>query len=369
MRGIPDNRLANRSIAGGVCRLLYLILWEIYNETKFLSLLSCTAMAGIEERFQAAVNVIKGLPKNGPYQPSTSMMLKFYGLFKQASEGACSQGKPHFWDVVGRAKWDAWNSNRHLSKEQAMQRYVESLQEIIETMSFTENVQNFVGKLDDLGNINLDELELVSPGMRELAESHPNSPFHSRTNSPQHGASSNGLAEGAETPVTATTTTTESLTNGHMTPILPTPLTNGYVSKASNGYGAHDTSTQHNYTSNSSVAIVEPSDDEYDDPYDTMLPQELTQALTHNTDLLRQIQSTVASMNSDMVAVQQRVRAVEQSLLELRNLQKTAQSARGGRRQPAWWPFKDISPIWFVVLVLWPFLVRRVARMVEQKRR
>jgi len=56
-------------------------------------------MAAIEERFQAAVNVIKGLPKNGPYQPSTSMMLKFYGLFKQATEGGCDQKKPGFWDI------------------------------------------------------------------------------------------------------------------------------------------------------------------------------------------------------------------------------------------------------------------------------
>ncbi|XP_064556904.1 acyl-CoA-binding domain-containing protein 5 [Drosophila montana] len=318
-------------------------------------------MAGIEERFQAAVNVIKGLPKNGPYQPSMSMMLKFYGLFKQASEGNCSPKKPPFWDVVGRAKWDAWNSNRNLSKEQAMQRYVESLQEIIETMSFTENVQNFVGSLEGLTNINLDELELISPGMRELAESHPNSPFHSRTNSPQHGSSSNGVGVGVvDAPIVAAST--ETLTNGHMT-----PLTNGYTSKTSNGYAAHDTSSNNNYTNNSSVAIVEPSDDEYDDPYETMLPQELTEAITHNTDLLRQIQNTVASMNTDMAAVQQRVRCMEQSLLELRNAQKT--QAAAGRKQPAWWLFKDISPLWFAVLVLWPFLVRRLARMVESRRR
>ncbi|XP_062121395.1 acyl-CoA-binding domain-containing protein 5 [Drosophila sulfurigaster albostrigata] len=311
-------------------------------------------MAGIEERFQAAVNVIKGLPKNGPYQPSTSMMLKFYGLFKQASEGSCSQKKPAFWDVVGRAKWDAWNNNSQLSKEQAMQRYVESLQEIIETMSFTENVQNFVGSLDGLGNINLDELELVSPGMRELAESHPNSPFHSRTNSPQHGSSSNEDITATETPVAST--------NGHAT-----PLSNGYASKLSNGYGEPTTTTtSHNYTHNSSVAIVDPSDDEYDDPYDTMLPQELTQAITHNTDMLRQIQSTIASMNNDMAAVQQRVRGMEQTLLELR---KATSATSSRRQQPAWWPFKNISPLWFAVLVLWPFLVRRVARLVESKRR
>nr|XP_016945788.1 acyl-CoA-binding domain-containing protein 5 [Drosophila suzukii]XP_016945789.1 acyl-CoA-binding domain-containing protein 5 [Drosophila suzukii] len=315
-------------------------------------------MAAIEERFQAAVNVIKGLPKNGPYQPSTSMMLKFYGLFKQATEGGCDQKKPGFWDIVGKAKWDAWNDNRHLSKEQAMQRYVESLQEIIETMSFTENVQNFVGSLDGLGNISLDELELVSPGMRELAESHPNSPFHSRTNSPQHGSSCNSEAEVevAATPLVASTETIKE--NGHSSP----PLTNGYGPKSSN-YAQHDA---HNFTSNSSVAIVDPSDDEYDDPYD--LSHELTQAIAQNTDLLRQIQAAISRMNSDVGAVQQRVRSLEQSLNELRSGQKgtakgtmTAQS----RTLPAWWPFRNISPLWFAVLILWPFLVRRFARMLQ----
>lgn len=143
-------------------------------------------MSSVEERFQAAVNVIKGLPKNGPYQPSTTMMLEFYGLFKQATKGPCCEKKPAFWDVYGRAKWDAWQKRRNLSQQQAMQQYVDCLQRIIETMSYTENVQNFVGSLSDLENINLDELDKVMPGMKELAESHPNSPFNTRQNSPQH---------------------------------------------------------------------------------------------------------------------------------------------------------------------------------------
>ena len=70
-----------------------------------------------------------------------------------------------------------------------MQKYVEGVGEIIETMSFTENVQSFVNSLDNV-NINLDDLELLAPGMKEKALSHPNSPFSSRTNSPQHGSSS-----------------------------------------------------------------------------------------------------------------------------------------------------------------------------------
>eukprot|EP00099_Drosophila_melanogaster_P017782 NP_608729.1 uncharacterized protein Dmel_CG8814 [Drosophila melanogaster] len=317
-------------------------------------------MAAIEERFQAAVNVIKGLPKNGPYQPSTSMMLKFYGLFKQATEGRPDvDKKPGFWDIVGKAKWQAWNDNRHLTKEEAMQRYVESLQEIIETMSFTENVQNFVGSLDSLGNISLDELELVSPGMKELAESHPNSPFHSRTNSPQHGSSCNGEPEPEpQATSTAPLATSETIKeNGHSSP----PLTNGYGPKPTASYTQHDT---HNFTSNSSVAIVDPSDDEYDDPYD--LSHELTQAIGQNTDLLRQIQAAITRMNSDVGAVQQRVRSLEQSLNELRSGQKAAKGTVAQPRSlPAWWPFRNISPLWFAVLILWPFLVRRFARMLQ----
>lgn len=149
-------------------------------------------MSSVEERFQAAVNVIKGLPKNGPYQPSTAMMLEFYSLYKQATKGSCSEKKPAFWDVYGRAKWEAWQKKSHLSQQQAMEQYVDCLQRIIETMSYTENVQTFIGSLSDLENINLDELEKVSPGMKELAESHPNSPFNTRQNSPQHVANFQG---------------------------------------------------------------------------------------------------------------------------------------------------------------------------------
>jgi acyl-CoA-binding protein len=30
---------------------------------------------------------------------------KFYGYFKQAKEGECTDPKPGFWDVVKKAKW------------------------------------------------------------------------------------------------------------------------------------------------------------------------------------------------------------------------------------------------------------------------
>jgi len=41
----------------------------------------------------------------GSFQPSYEMMLTFYGLYKQATNGRCTSSRPYMWDVVGRAKW------------------------------------------------------------------------------------------------------------------------------------------------------------------------------------------------------------------------------------------------------------------------
>ncbi|XP_035521212.1 acyl-CoA-binding domain-containing protein 4-like [Morone saxatilis] len=58
-----------------------------------------------QRRFQAAVDVIHNLPKNGSYRPSYEVMLRFYSLYKQAVCGPCTVPRPGFWDPVGRYKW------------------------------------------------------------------------------------------------------------------------------------------------------------------------------------------------------------------------------------------------------------------------
>lgn len=83
-----------------------------------------------EERFNAAVEVIRGLPKNGSFQPSHELQLKFYAYYKQATQGSteeCKVPKPRFWDIVGNAKWDAWMKLGNMSKQEAMEKYVEEL--------------------------------------------------------------------------------------------------------------------------------------------------------------------------------------------------------------------------------------------------
>uniref|UniRef100_A0A3Q1FSW7 Acyl-CoA-binding domain-containing protein 5 n=1 Tax=Acanthochromis polyacanthus TaxID=80966 RepID=A0A3Q1FSW7_9TELE len=95
-------------------------------------------------RFQAAVKVIKSLPPDGPFQPSNDMMLKFYSYYKQATVGSCNIPRPGFWDAVGKAKWDAWNSLGDMSKEEAMAAYVDEMKLILEGMPVTDEVEELL---------------------------------------------------------------------------------------------------------------------------------------------------------------------------------------------------------------------------------
>lgn len=58
-------------------------------------------------------------------------MLRFYGLYKQATEGKCNQPKPSFWAVINKAKWDAWKCLGNMPKEEAMKKYVEELKQVM----------------------------------------------------------------------------------------------------------------------------------------------------------------------------------------------------------------------------------------------
>ncbi|KAM9230027.1 acyl-CoA-binding domain-containing protein 5 isoform 1-T1 [Dugong dugon] len=97
-----------------------------------------------ETRFEAAVKVIQSLPKNGSFQPTNEMMLKFYSFYKQATEGPCKNSRPGFWDPIGRYKWDAWSSLGDMTKEEAMVAYVEEMKKILETMPMTEKVEELL---------------------------------------------------------------------------------------------------------------------------------------------------------------------------------------------------------------------------------
>ncbi len=62
-------------------------------------------------------------------RPSNEDLLKLYSLFKQASEGDITGERPGGFDFKGAAKFDAWLAIKGLQAEEAMQQYVELVNE------------------------------------------------------------------------------------------------------------------------------------------------------------------------------------------------------------------------------------------------
>lgn len=56
-------------------------------------------------------------------------LLQFYGLYKQATVGKCNTAKPGLFALQAKAKWNAWNELQDMTKEEAMQKYVDSMRE------------------------------------------------------------------------------------------------------------------------------------------------------------------------------------------------------------------------------------------------
>jgi diazepam-binding inhibitor (GABA receptor modulating acyl-CoA-binding protein) len=68
--------------------------------------------------------------KNLSERPDNLTLLKIYALFKQGSAGDAEGKRPGFTDMVGRAKWDAWDALKGTSKEDAMQQYIDLIGEL-----------------------------------------------------------------------------------------------------------------------------------------------------------------------------------------------------------------------------------------------
>jgi acyl-CoA-binding protein len=78
-------------------------------------------MSDLKATFEQAVADSKNLPE----RPDNATLLKLYALYKQATSGDVDGKRPGFSDMVGRAKWDAWNEIKGTASEAAMKQYVE----------------------------------------------------------------------------------------------------------------------------------------------------------------------------------------------------------------------------------------------------
>ena len=83
-------------------------------------------MADLNADFEAAVANSKKLSQ----RPDNGTLLKIYGLYKQATVGDNAEKKPGFGDMIGRAKWDAWNGFKGTGSEDAKRQYIELIQSL-----------------------------------------------------------------------------------------------------------------------------------------------------------------------------------------------------------------------------------------------
>ena len=80
----------------------------------------------LKDQFEAAVADSKNLPE----RPDNATLLKLYALYKQGSAGDAEGKRPGFTDMVGRAKWDAWNEMKETTSDDAMQQYVDLIESL-----------------------------------------------------------------------------------------------------------------------------------------------------------------------------------------------------------------------------------------------
>ena len=82
----------------------------------------------IEKSFYEAKERVESLD----YRPSNEHLLKLYGFYKQATEGDITGDRPGGFDFKAIAKYDSWASLRGMTKEDAMQAYIDLVNSLIE---------------------------------------------------------------------------------------------------------------------------------------------------------------------------------------------------------------------------------------------
>ncbi|AMD21832.1 HFL024Wp [Eremothecium sinecaudum] len=75
------------------------------------------------EEKAAAVNAL-------PQTPNRDELLKLYALYKQATVHDNTKEKPGIFNMKDRYKWDAWESLKGMSQEDAEQEYIRLADEL-----------------------------------------------------------------------------------------------------------------------------------------------------------------------------------------------------------------------------------------------
>ncbi|KAJ7122739.1 hypothetical protein C8R44DRAFT_784410 [Mycena epipterygia] len=105
----------------------------------------------IDAQFDRAVEIVQGLPKTGPIQTGYDEKLTMYSLYKQATVGNVTSPRPGIWDMLGRAKWDAWAKHKDLDPYEAKWLYVGALMKVLRKYSDRTVSADLIQELESYG--------------------------------------------------------------------------------------------------------------------------------------------------------------------------------------------------------------------------
>lgn len=84
-------------------------------------------MSELEKQFKETLEFVQNA--DADFSPSNELKLEMYALYKQATEGDVSGKKPGMMDLVGKAKYSAWQKIKGMSSDEAMQTYIDKVAE------------------------------------------------------------------------------------------------------------------------------------------------------------------------------------------------------------------------------------------------
>ncbi|CAI5456181.1 unnamed protein product [Caenorhabditis angaria] len=109
----------------------------------------------LQQKFDAAVEIIQKLPKTGPVSTSNDQKLTFYSLFKQATIGNVNTDRPGIFSIVERKKWDSWKELEGVSQDEAKERYIKALNEMFDKIAQELDVSAWLEQIDPVIKTNL----------------------------------------------------------------------------------------------------------------------------------------------------------------------------------------------------------------------
>ncbi|NNM52163.1 MAG: acyl-CoA-binding protein [Pseudomonadales bacterium] len=77
--------------------------------------------------FEQAQKDVKTLTQ----RPDNNAMLALYAHFKQATAGDAQGERPGMFDLVGRAKYDAWSALQGMTREDAETSYIKKVESLM----------------------------------------------------------------------------------------------------------------------------------------------------------------------------------------------------------------------------------------------